>query len=265
MCGSLLLSILEVYLIHKSCKSFRQKQGKKYWRLTPVTPRWWRQSGAIVVFCVIQSNSLTTMMNIWIMHNDRILEKSRKLQFPFIYPFWSKFNRKCWTFTQWNAIIVVLIKHNWIINKTSECSVAWLLEMGMHWPPYLYENFFCNLQHKHFIKATTKSITDGRLWGSFWYNETETAGQRLKWLYSWIVNTRPAWRFMFKFHGYEHLNCTIVRLPQHRRGPGDEGILFLCELLKYILKLVLPLALSPILIHTNWALSIVTIPQNRWV
>ena len=51
---------------------------------------------------------------------------------------------------------------------------------------------------------------------------------------------------MFKFHGYEHLNCTIVRLPQHRRGPGDEGILFLCELLKYILKLVLPLALSPI-------------------
>ena len=97
----------------------------------------------------------------------------------------------------------------------------------------------------------------------FWYNETETAGQRLKWLYSWIVNTRPAWRFMFKFHGYEHLNCTIVRLPQHRRGPGDEGILFLCELLKYILKLVLPLALSPILIHTNWALSIVTIQQNR--
>ena len=70
---------------------------------------------------------------------------------------------------------------------------------------------------------------------------------------------------MFKFHGYEHLNCTIVRLPQHRRGPGDEGILFLCELLKYILKLVLPLALSPILIHTNWALSIVTIQQNRWV
>ena len=99
----------------------------------------------------------------------------------------------------------------------------------------------------------------------FWYNQTETAGQRLKWLYSWIVNTRPAWRFMFKFHGYEHLNCTIVRLPQHRRGPGDEGILFLCELLKYILKLVLPLALSPILIHTNWALSIVTIQQNRWV
>ena len=140
MCGSLLLSILEVYLIHKSCKSFRQKQGKKYWRLTPVTPRWWRQSGAIVVFCVIQSNSLTTWMNIWIMHNDRILEKSIKLQFPFIYPFWSKFNRKCWTFTQWNAIIVVLIKHNWIINKTSECSVAWLLEMGIHWPPYLYEN-----------------------------------------------------------------------------------------------------------------------------
>lgn len=38
------------------------------------------------------------------------------------------------------------------------------------------------------------------------------------------------------------MNIWIVRLcgclAQHRRGPGDEGILFLCELLKYILKLV---------------------------
>lgn len=38
------------------------------------------------------------------------------------------------------------------------------------------------------------------------------------------------------------MNIWIVRLcgclAQHSRGPGDEGILFLCELLKYILKLV---------------------------
>ena len=81
----------------------------------------------------------------------------------------------------------------------------------------------------NFIKATTNSITDGRWWGSFWYSETGTAGQRLKWLYSWIVNTRPAWRFMFKFHGYEHLNCTIVRLPRSAqpRPRGWGNIIFM--------------------------------------
>ena len=166
------------------------------------------------------------------MHNDRIQEKSIKLQFPFIYLFWSKFNRKCWTFTQWNAIIVLLIKHNWIINKTS---VAWLLEMGWDALTTLfiwklsYRKVFVTSNINNFIKATTNSITDGRWWGSFWYSETGTAGQRLKWLYSWIVNTRPAWRFMFKFHGYEHLNCTIVRLPRSAqpRPRGWGNIIFM--------------------------------------